>query len=91
LDAGELSPRIWRNAKEATDLLVEQLGKTRLVSDLRGDDFATLRKYMAKRWRPVRLGDFIQRIRSVFRFGFDAELMPAAVRFGPGFAQGPRI
>jgi hypothetical protein len=34
-DVGELSPCTWRNAKEATDLLVERFGKTRLVTDLR--------------------------------------------------------
>src|SRR5206468_9305011 len=73
--------------KEATDLLVDQFGRTRLVSDLGQDDFAALRKWMAKRWGPVRLGDFIQRIRCVFKYGYDAELIPVPVRFGPGFAR----
>lgn len=85
LDAGELSPRTWATYKEATDLLVSRFGKHRLVEDLAQEDFATLRKYMAKRWGPVRLGGVIQRIRSVFKYGYDAELMPTPVRFGPGF------
>jgi len=42
---------------------------------------------MAKRWGPVRLGGVIQRIRSVFKYAYDAELMAAPTRFGPGFAR----
>src|SRR5437899_1407729 len=70
LDSRELSPRTWKNAKEATDLLVAQFGKSRLVADLGQDDFAALRKWMAKRWGPVRLGDFIQRVRCVLKYGY---------------------
>jgi hypothetical protein len=58
LDAGELSPRTWAQYKETCELLVEQLGKQRLVSDLALDDFAALRRRLAKRWRPGTLGHF---------------------------------
>src|SRR6516225_2231924 len=34
LDAGELSPRTWKNYKETAELLVSQFGKGRLVEDL---------------------------------------------------------
>src|SRR5262245_58283823 len=87
LDAGELSPRTWQNCKEVADLLVSQFGKSRLVADLVQDDFADLRKWMTKRWGPVRVGDFIQRVRCVFKYGYDAELIDAPTRFGPGFAR----
>ena len=87
LDTGELSPRTWASYKEATDLLVSRFGKNRLVADLGLEDFAALRKKMASKWGPVRVGGFIQRIRSVFKYGFDAELMQAQMRFGPGFAR----
>jgi hypothetical protein len=83
--AGELSPRMYQNCKEACDLLIDRFGKQRLASDLRQDDFADLRKRMAKKWGPVRVGDFIQRIRCVFKYGYDAELLQSPVRFGPGF------
>lgn len=85
LDAGELSPRTMQNYIEAATLLVERFGKSRLVADLGQDDFAELRKWMARRWGPVRLGDFIQRVRSVFKYGYDSELMEKPMRFGPGF------
>jgi len=86
LDAGELSPRTWRNYTEATDLLIEKFGKGRLVTDLRPDDFASLRNAM-KKWGAVRVRDFIQRVRSVFKYGYDAELLDAPMRFGPGFTR----
>jgi len=87
LDAGELSPRSRADYQEAADLLVSQLGKSRLVADLGPDDFAAMRKRMAKKWGPVRLGNIIQRVRSIFKHAFDSDLIPAPVRFGPGFAR----
>ncbi len=85
VDTGELSPRTWAEYKIATDLLVKNFGRTRLVSDLDPDDFATLRNRMAKKWGPHRLANMIQYVRSVFKHGFDAGLIDRPVRFGPGF------
>jgi integrase len=85
VDAGELSPRTWAKYREVTDLLVRQLGRSRLVVDLRPDDFTSLKKTMTKRWGPLRVADFIQHVRSVFKHAHDAELIDRPVRFGPGF------
>jgi integrase len=85
VDTGELSPRTWAEYKTATDLLVKNFGKHRLVSDVDPDDFATLRNRMAKTWGPHRLANMIQYVRSVFKHGFDAGLIDRPVRFGPGF------
>src|SRR5579871_2946911 len=41
LDAGELSPRSWRDYKETAVLLVKSFGKSRLVADLGPEDFAS--------------------------------------------------
>ncbi|HVK16986.1 MAG TPA: tyrosine-type recombinase/integrase [Fimbriiglobus sp.] len=87
LDAGELSPHTWTNYREVADLLVTHFGKQRAVDDLGPDDFADLRNIMAKRWGPVRVRDFVQRIRSVFKFGYDVGVMVSPMRFGPGFAR----
>jgi integrase len=104
LEAGELSPRTWAKYREVADLLVSDLGKRRLVSDLRPDDFAALKKTMTGRWGPLRVADFIQHVRSVFKHAVDADLIERPVRFGPGFdrpsakvlrlhraAQGPKL
>jgi integrase len=42
---------------------------------------------MSKKWGAVRVRDFIQRVRSVFKYGYDAELLEAPMRFGPGFTR----
>jgi integrase len=42
---------------------------------------------MAKRWGPTRLGNTIQKIRSVFKFAVDNGLTERVVRYGQGFAR----
>src|SRR5262249_38990136 len=85
LESGELSPHTWANYKRAADTLVAHMSRTRLVADLDPQDFAALRNKMSKKWGPHRLAVTIQHIRSVFKHAFDAGLMPAPVRLGPGF------
>jgi integrase len=85
VDSGELSSRTWMDNKEACDLMVDEFGKHRLVSDLRPEDFTRLRGKMAERWGPVRLGNVIHRMKSVFKYGFACGLMERPVLFGPDF------
>jgi len=85
VDGGELSPRTWEGYKDACELLVSAFGKSRLVSDLRPDDFATLRNRLAATRGPHWLGNTVQYMRSVFKYAFDSDLIPTPVRFGPGF------
>jgi integrase len=87
LDAGELSPRSWIECKNTADLLVSAFGKSRPVADLAPSDFARLRNQMAERWGPARLASVIQRVRSVFKFAFEAGLTDRPMRFGPGFVR----
>jgi integrase len=104
LDAGELSPHTFANYKVAAVELVAHTGKARLAADLDPQDFAGLRDRMAKKWGLYRLGVTIQHVRSIFKHAFEAGLIPAPVRFGPGFkrptkkairlhraAQGPKL
>src|SRR5262249_27572466 len=53
--------------------------------DLDADDFAALRNGLAKRYGPHRLGTTIQCVRCLFKYAFDAGLILAPIRFGPGF------
>ena len=85
VNAGELSPRTWLKYKLVADLVVSEFGKQRVVTDLRPDDFAALKNAMTKRWGPLRVRDFIQHVRSIFKYGYDAELLDRPMRFGPGF------
>jgi hypothetical protein len=56
--------------------------------DLDPRDFAGLCVKLAKEWGPVHLSVTMQRIRSVFKYAFDAGLIDRPVRFGPDF-KGP--
>ncbi len=87
LDNGEITPRTFADCRDTTDIIIGGFGKTRLVSDLRPDDFGTLRRRIAKTRGPVSLANTIQRIRSVFKWGYESRLIEAPVPFGPGFAR----
>ena len=83
--AGELTARSFMEYRQATDLLVGSFGKDRLVDDLAADDFGQLRATMAERWGPVRLGNAMTRVRTVFKFGLDDGLLEKVPRFGSQF------
>jgi integrase len=84
-EAGELGLRMFSEYRETTDLLVSAFGKTRLVADLAADDFEALRARMAERWGPVRLGNAVTRVKSVFKYALDNGLLERAPRFGGEF------
>jgi integrase len=84
-ESGELGLRMFAEYKEITDLIVVEFGKTRLVDDLAADDFEKLRADMAQRWGPVRLGNAITRVKSVFKYALDNGLLERLPRFGGEF------
>jgi integrase len=85
LDTREITRRTFQDYYATCARLVEAFGRTRLVSDLAADDFERLRAGLASKWGPVALGNEIQRVRVVFKFGYDAGLLDAPMRYGPGF------
>jgi len=85
LDAGELVQRTWNEYHRSCSFLLTELGRDRLVEDLRSEDFVQLRKVLTKNRGPVALGNEVSRIRVVFNFAFEAELVERPIRFGPSF------
>jgi integrase len=85
VDGGELSPRTWQGYRLACEEIVAAFGKARLVADLDTDDFAALRRRLAKRYGVHGLGTQIQCVRCCFKYAYDADLIDRPVRFGPGF------
>src|SRR5262249_43091872 len=67
------------------DEIVAAFGKQRPLSDIGPDDFGKLRKRMAKKWGPQRLNKNIQFVRCVFKYAFEARLIPLPMHFGPEF------
>jgi integrase len=84
-DSGELSERAFKDYLDTCKRIGAAFGLTRLVMDLRPTDFDRLRATMAQRWGPVRLGNVVQRVRCVFRWAHESELIDKPVRFGPEF------
>lgn len=98
-EAGELGARMYKPApgpnpdptnatgeyKATTDWLIDTFGKNRPVTDLGPEDFERLRAALAKRFGPVRLGNEITRIKSVFKYATDNGLLERQVRYGSEF------
>ena len=85
LDAGEITGPTYVEYRATTDRLFAFFSENRLVEDLAADDFEALRADIARRFGPVRLGNEITRIKSVFKYGFEAGLIDRPVRLGPAF------
>lgn len=84
-DSGEITARTFAEYKSTTDRIVSTFGKSRLVDNLAADDFEQLRADVAKTWGPWRLSGEIQRVRTVFKYCFEAGHIDRPVRFGPEF------
>jgi integrase len=71
--------------RATTDRLVGAFGKARRVEDLAPEDFGSLRAGMAKQFGPVRLGNEVQRVRTVFKYAVDNGLTEKVIRYGSEF------
>lgn len=90
IDSGELSPRTWRDYFETSERLVANLGRATAVDQLRSIDFDSLRAKLAVGHGPVWLGNEVQRVRTIFKFAFEAALVDVPVRFGVAFKRPSR-
>lgn len=84
-DAGEIVQATHDECYKTCKRIEEAFGLERLVDDLAADDFERFRAVMAKQWGPVRLGNEVQRVRSVFKYGYEAGLIDRPIRYGPAF------
>ncbi len=85
VEAGEMGERMFAEYKQTTDRLVGAFCKSRLVDELAADDFEALRDALAKQYGPVRLGNEIQKVRTVFKYAYESGLIDKPVRYGPQF------
>jgi integrase len=90
LASGEMGRRSFADYHATCRRLVETFGVHRLVDDLSSADFGSLRSRIAETRGPVALGNEIGRVRSVFKYGYEAGLIAAPVRFGPEFVKPPK-
>lgn len=85
VESGELSPRSFADYRATCESITGHFGKKKVVATLCPEDFGRFRAKLAKRLGPVSLGNEINRIRMVFSFAFEAELIERQLRFGPTF------
>jgi len=85
VDSFELSLRTWQDYHATSERIVKTFGKNRLVADLATDDFEAMRAALGKNWGPVAVGNEINRVRVVFKYGYDSGLIDRPMRYGPGF------
>jgi integrase len=90
LDTREITPKHFAELYACCRRIGDTFGQNRLVVDLAADDFDRLRRLISKNWGCIRLGNEVQRVRSVFKFGYEAALIDKPVRFGPGFKKPTR-
>lgn len=81
----EISPRTWKDYKETCERLLKAFGPTRPVAELQPEDFQKLRTLIARRRGPVALGNEVQRVRTVFKYGYEDGHLPKPVLFGQAF------
>ncbi len=85
LAAGELTERTFAEYHATCARLVKAFGRIRPVDDLTAEDFRRYRAQIARHWGPVRLATEVQRVRSVFKYGFESGLLDKPIRSGPDF------
>jgi integrase len=85
LEAEEITPRTFGEYYTTSERIAAAFGRERFVGDLASEDFEALRADLAARLGPTSLGNEIQRVRCVFKYGYEAGLTDRPVRYGPTF------
>ena len=83
--AGELALGTFGDQYKTCKRVLLVFGGDRLVDDLAPDDFEVLRAQIAKTYGKLSRKVEIKRVRSIFRYAYEANLIDRSVRFGPGF------
>lgn len=90
VDSGELSPRTWQTYKACVDSLLKHCGRDTPAKSMGPAEFQSLRSKLAKKRKAVALGNEIQRVRTIFKYGYDAGHLQVPIRFGPHFRRPQR-
>jgi integrase len=85
MESGELAAVSFQDYYATCKRIIDAFGPNRLVADLDASDFERFRASMAKGWSPVTLANEIQRIRVVFRYATENQLIPGPIRYGSEF------
>jgi integrase len=84
-EAGDIVAWTFSEYEATCTRIIKVFGAATPVEALRPEDFGRLRVNIAKQWGPTRQGNEIQRVRCVFKYGVDSELLGRLPRFGTEF------
>ena len=84
-DCGELSPFSFLAYHKLSEKVIAHFGIDRLLSDIRQEDFQSLRAKWAMTKGPALLGSEINRTKAIFNFAYRTELIEKPIKFGEGF------
>jgi integrase len=90
VETGEIVQRTWDDYDATCRQVMDAFGKERLVADLIPEDFDELRRRLAKSRGIVALGNEVSRVRILFKYAYDADLIEKPVRYGPTFKRPDR-
>jgi integrase len=90
LDTSEITERSFRSYYIVCERIINGLGKHRRVDDIDPGDFERLRGKLAETLGPVALGNEINRVRMVFKYGYDQGLIDLPARYGQTFKRPSR-
>lgn len=85
LDPKEIAPRSFDGYHETCRWVGEKFGLSRLATDLTAEDFEELRCEFSRDRSPNSMAGDVQRVRTLFKWGYESGLLDRPVRFGPGF------
>ena len=83
--SGEIAQGTYNEYLSTGNRLAKVFGKKTPVGAVAVDDFRRLRASIAKVSGPVRLGNEIQRVRSILRVAFEDDLIDSPPRYGADF------
>lgn len=83
--SGEITRQRFTFNFRSCKRFIEHFGKFMRAAALRAADFAAYKAAFPPTWGAEKTGDEIQRIRSVFKWAFESELIKSMPNFGPDF------
>lgn len=83
---GEIAKLTFEGMEYVAKLVLEYIPRQRAVESLKPDDFRKLRNGIMERFQPVNARVNISRIRSIFKFAYEEQLISKPVFYGRGFA-----
>lgn len=86
MQAGDIGATWYEDCRVIISEFSKSMGHSRLVSDLRPDDFQRYRNRRAKQIGVHALTREITTIRSVFKYAYESDLIDRPMKFGTGFS-----